>query len=52
MWLVLISKAVDGANGIIIYSAKLLFRCDYSMIHTTVLSPVSSEEECVNSFVF
>lgn len=48
----LILKAVDGANGIIIYSAKLLFLCDHSVIHNTVLAPVSSEEECMNAFVF
>lgn len=52
MLLVLILKAVGGANGIIIYSVMLLLLCDHGMIHNTVLSPDSSDEDCVNYFVF
>ena len=39
MLLVLVLKAVDGANGIIIYSEKLLFLCDHSVIHNTAPAP-------------
>lgn len=48
MLLALTFKAVDGANGIIIYSSKFL--CNHS--NHTLLSPVSATEECTNSFVF
>lgn len=34
----LISKAVDGANGIIIYPAMLLLLCDHGMIHNIALA--------------
>ena len=37
MLLMLILKAFDGANGVIIYSAKLLFHCDRSTMRNTVL---------------
>lgn len=49
MLLMLILKAFDGANGMIIYSAKLLFRRDHNTMRNTALVPASSEEECVNS---
>lgn len=50
MLLALTFKAVDGANGIIIYSSKFL--CNHSMMHNTLLSSVSATEECTISFVF
>lgn len=49
MLLMLILKAFDGSNGVIIYSAKLLFHRDHSKMRYTALVPASSEEECVNS---
>lgn len=41
MLLMLILKAVEGANGTIIYSSKLLFLRDHSMIRDTAHCAVS-----------
>lgn len=48
----LILKAVEGANGTIIYSSKLLFLRDHSMIRDTAHCAVSSGDECMNSVIF